>query len=142
MVARGLLRNVLGGASAHIDHARHTVLTLLDTAEGKVPYKIKDERNLRDLANKLAIEDVENMDIRELALKVCNMALDDLGKQTEGFMSWFRMYVTKERKETWEKLGAILVGADRTITEGMHRSHMGVDADPIWIFGLRGQVWS
>jgi carbon-monoxide dehydrogenase catalytic subunit len=131
MVARGLLRNVLGGASAHIDHARHAALILLDAAEGKVPYKIKDEAKLKNIAGKLAIEDAEKKDIKELAIQVCNIALDDLGKQKKGVMSWLGMHATKERIETWEKLGVLPVGADRTITEGMHRSHMGVDADPV-----------
>ena len=36
MVARGLLRNVSGGAAAHLDHARHAALILLEAAEGKV----------------------------------------------------------------------------------------------------------
>ncbi len=131
MVARGLLRNVLGGASAHIDHARHAALILLDAAEGKVPYKIKDEAKLRSIAGKLAIEDAGKMDIKELAILVCNIALEDLGKQKKGVMSWLRMHATRERIETWEKLGVMPVGADMTITEGMHRSHMGVDADPV-----------
>jgi carbon-monoxide dehydrogenase catalytic subunit len=131
MVARGLLRNVLGGASAHIDHARHAVFMLLEAAEGKVPYKIKDEAKLRRIAAKLAIKDAENRDIKDLAIQVCNMALDDLGRQKKGVMSWLRMHATKERIETWERLGVLPAGADMTITEGMHRSHMGVDADPV-----------
>jgi carbon-monoxide dehydrogenase catalytic subunit len=131
MAARGLLRNVLGGAAAHIDHARHAVLILLGAAEGKVPYTIKNEGKLRIIAANLAIKDAKKMDIKELAIQVCNVALDDLGKQKEGVMSWLTMHATKERIETWEKLGVMPSGADRTITEGMHRSHMGVDADPV-----------
>jgi carbon-monoxide dehydrogenase catalytic subunit len=131
MVARGLLRNVLGGASAHIDHARHAALTLLEAAEGRVPYKIKDEAKLRSIAGKLAIKDAGKMDIKELAIRVCNIALEDLGKQKKGVMSWLGMHATRERIETWERLGVLPVGADMTITEGMHRSHMGVDADPV-----------
>ncbi len=131
MVARGLLRNVLGGASAHIDHARHAVLTLLEASEDTVPYKIKDEAKLRNIAENLAIVNAAKMDVNELAKQVANIALDDLGKQKKGVMSWLRMHATKERMETWEKLGVMPVGADMTITEGMHRSHMGVDADPV-----------
>jgi carbon-monoxide dehydrogenase catalytic subunit len=131
MVARGLLRNVLGGASSHIDHARHAALTLLEAAEGTVPYTIRDEGKLRHLAGKLSIDDAGTMDMKELARKVCEVALDDLGRQKEGTMQWVRMHATEERVETWERLGVLPVGADRTITEGMHRSHMGVDADPV-----------
>jgi carbon-monoxide dehydrogenase catalytic subunit len=131
MVARGLLRNVMGGASAHVDHARHAVLTLLEAVEGNAPYGIKDEKKLRALAARLDINNAETMDAKELALQVCDIALGDLGKQKKGIMAWLKMHATKERIETWEKLGVLPVGADMTITEGMHRSHMGVDADPV-----------
>ena len=108
MVARGLLRNVLGGASAHIDHARHAALTLLEAAEGKVPYKIKDEGKLRDLANKLSVENADKMNIKELAIRVFNIALDDLGKQKEGTMSWFKMLPQRKKRKHGRNLAYFL----------------------------------
>jgi len=40
------------------------------------------------------------------------------------------MHATDERISTWRDLGVLPEGGDRTITEGMHRTTMGVDADP------------
>lgn len=127
MVARGLLRNVLGGASAHIDHARHAALTLLEAAEGKVPYEIRDGKKLQSLAQTLG---VDGGDVQEIAAEVARRALEDLGAQGNGVLSWIRMHATEERIRTWRDLGVLPEGGDRTITEGMHRTTMGVDADP------------
>lgn len=127
MVARGLLRNVLGGASAHVDHARHAALTLLEAAEGKVPYEIKDEKKLRSLAEAMG---VNGGDVKEVAVNVARKALEDLGNQGDGVLNWIKMHATDERMSTWRDLGVLPEGGDRTITEGMHRTTMGVDADP------------
>jgi carbon-monoxide dehydrogenase catalytic subunit len=127
MVARGLLRNVLGGASAHMDHARHAAITLLEAAEGKVPYRIKDEQKLRAIAGALG---VGGNDINDIAARVARRALADLGCQENGVLSWIKMHATEERINTWRSLGVLPEGGDRTVTEGMHRTTMGVDADP------------
>lgn len=129
MVARGLLRNVLAGASSHMDHARHVALTLLSAGKGEAPYKIKDEGKLKALASSLNIDDEE--DINKLAIQVATKALEDLGAQNGATLNWIKMHATQERIETWKNLGVMPEGGDRTITEGMHRSTMGVDADPV-----------
>ncbi len=41
------------------------------------------------------------------------------------------MHAPKERIESWKNLGVLPSGGDRTITEGMHRTTMGTDADPV-----------
>lgn len=129
MVARGLLRNVCGGTSSHMDHARHAVLVLMEAAEGKVPYEIKDEKKLRSVAKALGID---GDDKRELAFKVAEKALEDLSAQRpNGTLNWIKMHAPEERIETWKNLGVLPVGGDRTITESMHRTTMGTDADPV-----------
>lgn len=128
MVARGLLRNVIGGASSHVDHARHAALILQEAAKGEAPYEIRDERKLRTLAQALGIE---ADGLKQMASEVAERALSDLGSQHNGNLHWTRMHATQERLDTWRNLGVMPEGADRTITEGMHRTHMGVDADPV-----------
>lgn len=129
MVARGLLRNVCGGASSHMDHARHVALILMEAAEGKVPYEIKDEKKLRSVAAALGIE---GDGTRDLAIKVAEKALEDLGRQKpNGTLNWIKMHAPEERIETWRKLGVLPIGGDRTMTESLHRSTMGNDADPV-----------
>jgi len=129
IVARELLRNVCGGTASHMDHARHAALLLMATAEGKVPFEIKDEVKLRSVAAALGIKGDGTND---LAMKVAQKALDDLGNQKpNGTLNWIKMHAPEERIETWKKLGVLPVGGDRTITESMHRSTMGADADPV-----------
>ena len=41
MVARNLLRETVGGASSHVGHARHLLLTLRDAMNGDAPYEIR-----------------------------------------------------------------------------------------------------
>ena len=43
MVARNLLRETIGGASSHVGHARHLLLTLRDALSGEAPYEIRGE---------------------------------------------------------------------------------------------------
>ncbi len=132
MVARGLLRNVIGGTSSHLDHARHVALTLLEAAQGKAPYSIKDEAKLRSIGKALGIENSESMDVKELAVKVAELALEDLGRMEEnGAMTWIKLHAPEERIKTWGKLGVLPSGGSLPIIEGMHRTSMGNDADPV-----------
>jgi carbon-monoxide dehydrogenase catalytic subunit len=129
MVARGLLRNICGGTSSHMDHARHAAHVLKGAAEGKFPYEIKDEKKLRTIAKALGIK---GDGTRDLATKVAKKALEDLGRQEPNeTMAWLKMHAPEERIETWKNLGVLPVGGDRTITESMHRTTMGSDADPV-----------
>ena len=50
MVARNLLRETVGGAASHVGHARHLLLNLRDTLDGKAPYEIKGVARLMVLA--------------------------------------------------------------------------------------------
>ncbi len=129
MVARNLLRNILGGTSSHVDHARHVAMVLLEAAEGLAPYKIKDVEKLKRIAEKLGIH---ADDTNELAKKVALLALEDIGRSIDnGTMAWIKLHAPEERIETWKKLGVLPSGASVTVVEGMHRTSMGNDADPV-----------
>ncbi len=129
MVARNLLRNVLGGTASHVDHARHVAMVLLESANGKAPYKIKDAEKLRRIAKKLGIS---GKDENEIARKLAELALEDIGRSNEnGMLTWIKLHAPEERIETWKKLGVLPSGAGVTIIEGMHRTSMGNDADPV-----------
>lgn len=132
MVARGLLKNAMGGSSAHQDHARHAAITLYEAGKGKAPYKITGQKRLRELAGELEIPDADKEDINKLAIRVVEKAFEDLGRQ-HGIEvpHWIRIRASRERQETWQKLGVMPVGGNVTISEGMHRQTMGVDADPV-----------
>lgn len=131
MVARGLLRNTLGGTASHVDHARHVALTLLHAARGEAPYSIRDEAKLRSIGRALGIEGADSMSVRELAERVALLALEEIGATHANGGRWLRMHATQERLETWSKLGVLPGGGMLPILEGMHRTSMGNDADPV-----------
>jgi len=123
IVARGLVGRVMGGASAHVEHARATAKTLKDVATGKIKaYKIRDEAKLDALYKGLGCKGTNK------ALAVAETCLSDLGKD-EGVPAWMGYKANSERIATWEKLGILPTGAGAEIAQACHRTHMGVDAD-------------
>lgn len=131
IVARNFVRSVAGGASAHIDHARHVALTLLKALEGKAPYEIRDEAKLRAIAERLGVP-TEGRAKEEVAKDVALKALEDFTRwEEEETLNWLKLHAPAERVETWKKLGVLPRSADREIAEAMHRTTMGVDADPV-----------
>ncbi|MGB9924370.1 MAG: anaerobic carbon-monoxide dehydrogenase catalytic subunit [Methanothrix sp.] len=138
IVARNLLRMIAAGAAAHADHARDAVIVFKEAARGKArSYQIKDEAKLKALAAEYSISSQEEQgDAADLA----NAMLSDFGRQ-EGSVTLTRRAPEKRRK-IWEGLGIIPRGIDREIVECMHRTHMGVDNDPLHILlhGLRTSI--
>lgn len=135
IVARNLLRMIAAGAAAHADHARDAVIVFKEAAEEKAgSYQIRDEAKLRALAAEYSISSWgERGDAADLA----NALLSDFGRQL-GSLTLTRRAPEKRRK-IWESLGISPRGIDREIVECMHRTHMGVDNDPLHILlqGLR-----
>jgi carbon-monoxide dehydrogenase catalytic subunit len=128
IVARNWVRAVAGGTACHTDHARHVAITLLKATKGTAPYEIKGVNKLKELAEKLRIE---GSDTNELARKVAMAALEDFSRQTDEPLTWLQIDAPKERIDVWGKLGILPANSDRTICEAMHRTHMGMDSDPI-----------
>ncbi|BEP18385.1 anaerobic carbon-monoxide dehydrogenase catalytic subunit [Pyrofollis japonicus] len=131
IVARNFIRMIAGGAAAHIDHGREIALVLYEVATGKNKYyKIADEKKLIAIAQRLGVP-TEGRDIMEIAKDVAEIALRDFGKQDDEVPAFVKAYATKRRLELWKKLGVLPRAYDREVTEVMHRTHMGVDADPL-----------
>lgn len=140
IVARNLLRMIAAGAAAHSDHGRDIAHTLLLTAEGKGGgYEIKDEAKLKALAAEYGIE-TEGRNKEEIALDLAHAAYAEFGKQ-EGPIQFTRRAPAK-RVALWQKLGIDPRGIDREIVEIMHRTHIGVDNDPVNLIlqGLRASI--
>jgi carbon-monoxide dehydrogenase catalytic subunit len=137
IVARGLLRMIAAGAAAHSDHGRDIAHTLLLTAEGKAGgYQIKDEAKLQALAAEYGIA-TEGRTKEEIARDLARAAYAEFGNQ-EGPVQFTRRAPAK-RVALWQKLGIDPRGVDREIVESMHRTHIGVDNDPVNLIlhGLR-----
>lgn len=140
IVARNLIRMIAGGAAAHSDHGRDIAHTLLLTAENKAGgYEIKDEAKLQALATEYGIK-TEGRNKLEIALELANAVYAEFGKQ-EGSIQFTRR-APEKRVALWKKLGVDPRGIDREIVEIMHRTHIGVDNDPVHLIlqGIRASI--
>jgi carbon-monoxide dehydrogenase catalytic subunit len=130
IVARNLARAIAAGTAAHSGHAKHLAHTLLKSAQGQAPdYPIKDEAKLKAVAACLGIG-TEGMGTGEIAREVAKTALRDFSEK-ETPVAWAATKVTQGRVETFLKYGVVPTGIDAAISEVMHRTHYGVDADPV-----------
>ena len=143
IVARNLCRFIAAGAAAHSDHGRRPALLLKEVAEGKnKDYEIKDVEKLKSVAEKLGVK-TENREINEIANDVADIALNDYGKQTSEPIKFFSSYAPKKLKEKLlnlekflsdklgKKIGIVPRNIDREIVDIMHRTHIGVDNEPL-----------
>jgi carbon-monoxide dehydrogenase catalytic subunit len=140
IVARNLIRMIAGGAAAHSDHGRDLAHTLLLTAEGKSGgYEIKDEGKLMALAAEYQIA-TEGRGKEAIALDLARAVYAEFGKQ-EGPVQFTRR-APEKRVAVWQKFGIDPRGVDREIVEIMHRTHIGVDNDPVNLIlhGLRAAI--
>lgn len=128
IVARNFVRSVAGGTSAHVDHARHVLEVLGKAAKDQVPYTIRDEAKLKALAGKIGLD--MTLPIKEMALQVVQAAEKNF-TDLDGPLHWLKLHAPKKRQEVWEKLGVTPSSAMRDLVEAMHRTTMGVDADPV-----------
>jgi carbon-monoxide dehydrogenase catalytic subunit len=130
MVARGLARAVAAGAASHSGHAKHLVHTLLKSVTGKAPdYPIKDEAKLKAVAERIGVE-VGSRGINEIAADVARKALEEFSEK-ETPLSWATTTLTQGRIDTFVNHGVVPLGIDSHISEMMHRTTYGVDADPV-----------
>jgi carbon-monoxide dehydrogenase catalytic subunit len=138
MVARGLDRAIAAGTAAHSGHARHLAHTLLKMAQGKASdYAIKDRDKLFAVATRLSIP-TEDRAENDVALDVAQAALADFHEKDTPVM-WAATVVTPERAQKLTDLGIVPAGIDFEVSEIMHRTLYGVDADPLNLLlaGLR-----
>ncbi len=129
IVARNLVRAIAAGAAAHSGHAKHLAHALKKGLEGKAPaYGVKDEAKLRVLAARVGLD--SGLPLEELADKFMAMALEQFVEGEEP-LKWAQAFLTGGRHETFEKLGTMPTGIENTIVDMLHRTHLGVDADPV-----------
>jgi carbon-monoxide dehydrogenase catalytic subunit len=138
MVARGLDRAIAAGTAAHSGHAKHLAHTLKKMALGQAEaYTIKEPDKLRAVAARLNI-DTDGRDDRHIALDVANAALADFHEKDTPVL-WAASVVNPERAKVLTELNLVPKGIDHEISEIMHRTLYGVDADPVNLLlgGLR-----
>lgn len=138
MVARGLDRAIAAGTAAHSGHAKHLAHTLLKMAKGEAgTYEVKEAEKLKAVATRLNIP-VEDRSENEIALDVANAALADFHEKDTPVL-WAATVVTPDRAKVLTELGLVPKGIDHEVSEIMHRTIYGVDADPVNLLlgGLR-----
>jgi carbon-monoxide dehydrogenase catalytic subunit len=138
MVARGLDRAIAAGTAAHSGHAKHLAHTMRKMALGRTEaYTIKAPDKLRAVATRLNIETEGRAD-QQIALDVANAALADFHEK-ETPVLWAVTVVNPERAKVLTDLNLVPKGIDHEISEIMHRTLYGVDADPVNLLlgGLR-----
>jgi carbon-monoxide dehydrogenase catalytic subunit len=136
IVARNAIRMMAGGASAHSDHGRELVEVLHNMSEGKAPdYEIRDADKLHNVAKKIGLEIEGKTDI-ELAKEVAEVAFEDYGRHTSEGCRFLKANIVERRIKKYEETDTMPRAIDREVVEVMHRTHVGVDADPVnLIFG-------
>jgi len=141
MVARGLDRAIAAGTAAHSGHAKHLAHTMMKMAKGEAKdYSIKDGDKLKAVAGRLGIP-VEGREDMEIAKDVAAAALADFHEK-ETPVLWAATVVTPGRVKVLSDLGAVPKGIDHEVSEIMHRTLYGVDADAVnlLIAGIRCSV--
>ena len=129
IAARNLIRMIAGGAAAHSDHGRDIAHTLLMAAEDdSSDYEPKDETKLRALAEELGVA-AEGKSLREIARGVAEICFGQFGQQHGEVV--FAARAPEDQKKRWRQAGVMPRGVDREIVEIMHRTHIGVDNDPV-----------
>ncbi|MDR1656388.1 MAG: anaerobic carbon-monoxide dehydrogenase catalytic subunit [Deltaproteobacteria bacterium] len=127
-VARNFGRFVAGGSAAHSDHGRDLVEVLYEIGCGSTSaYSIRDEAKLRRLAEEFGLK--KDGDIKQVAKTVAERLFADYSTHGPGLA--FLGRVPKARRELWDKLSLTPRGIDREPVEMLHRTHMGVDCDPV-----------
>jgi carbon-monoxide dehydrogenase catalytic subunit len=130
MVARGLMRAVAAGTASHGGHAKHMAHTLLMVAKGQTgDYRITDTEKLKAVAERIGVE-VNGASIEDIARGVALKALEEFSEKDSPLI-WAGTTITQGRIERFSKLGVIPTGIDSVVSESMHRSTYGVDADPV-----------
>lgn len=131
IVARNLIRSVLGGTSAHSDHAKHVLLALKAMLEGHAPdYSIKSPEKLKAIATRFDIPTEGRTDMEILA-DVVKLGLEDFSRVTGGKVKWIEKTVTPGRLQKFNDCDIMPTSVFEAIASAMAQTHMGMDADPV-----------
>jgi len=129
IAARNLVRMIAAGASAHSDHGRDVAHTLMMAAENEdFDYKIKDEAKLLRLAGELGVE-TKGKSVRQIAAGVAEICFAQFSQQHGEVV--FAARAPEDQQKRWREARVMPRGVDREVVEIMHRTHIGVDNDPI-----------
>ncbi|MBE0518529.1 MAG: anaerobic carbon-monoxide dehydrogenase catalytic subunit [Thermoplasmata archaeon] len=131
IVARNLDRMIVGGTASHSCHGKEISHVLLEVSEGKITdYRVTDESKLEKVAARLGI-DKQGKGMQAMAREVALAALEDYSRYSAEPLTFLKTTVTKSRMENWDFNAVLPSNINTTISDLMHRTSMGVDADPV-----------
>lgn len=130
-VARNFGRFIAAGAASHSDHGRDLLELLAQVGAGTTPdYGVRDEDKIGRICREMGL-DTTGADATAMARMLANHLYGDYGFRREALS--FCSRAPKARRELWASLGVTPRGIDREPVEMLHRTHMGVDCDPVSI---------
>ena len=131
MVARFIDRMIAGGTASHSGHGKEIAHVLHGIAKGEVrDYGVADPGKLEALAKRLGIKGT-GTDVKALARPVAELALEDYSRYSSEPLAFLTSTVTKGRLHKWDTHAVLPSNIETSISDVMHRTAMGVDADPI-----------
>lgn len=130
-VARNFGRFVAAGATSHSDHSRDLLEVLEAVGNGGNAHsRVRDPQKLARLCAELDIE-TAGLDTAAQAKALAEVFFRDFGTRGHGLS--FLARAPQQRREVWRANGVTPRGIDRECVEMLHRTHMGVDCDPVSI---------
>lgn len=128
IVSRNLLRWVASGVAGHGYRGRESMLALKWVGEGKLNLPILGPEKLKKSATTLGI-DIEGKSIKELAVLVADILLEDLSRTVPDKHKTMHAFATPERVKVWKELDILPISAYHEITDALHRTTTGTDSD-------------
>jgi carbon-monoxide dehydrogenase catalytic subunit len=122
IVARNLARAVACGAAAHSDHGREVVEVFRGAAENgsTSAYAVSNPERLAALLAEWGVATASDL---------ADRMASQFGLQNGPLIPLER--APREQRRRWEKMGISPRGIDREIVELLHRTHHGVESDPV-----------
>jgi len=131
MVARFIDRMIAGGTASHSGHGKEIAHVLHLVGSGGVKdYRVGDPEKLAAVAKKLGIQG-NGGDLIALAKTVSERALEDYSRYSSEPLAFLRSTTTTGRFHRWDTHAVLPTNIETAISDVIHRTAMGVDADPV-----------
>jgi len=127
MVMRNLVHLNLFGTAAYAYHARETIKTLRAAAEGKTPFKIKNEPGLREFAGTLGLDGSGSLS--EVAIRVSDFLVAEFHRDSSEESRLVDILAPESRKKLWRELGIFPGGPLHEVLDTETRCMTNIDSD-------------
>ncbi len=131
IVARNIDRMIAGGTASHSAHGKEIAHVLLMLSKGETKdYTVTDKAKLEAIAKRIGARP-NGKTMQALAESVSVSALEDYSRYTHDPLTFLTTTVTPGRVKLWDSHAVLPSNIETSIADVMHRTAMGVDADPI-----------